>query len=210
MTARRVILADDHPFLLRGLADLVSVEPGFQVVGMASTGRQALALVERLKPDIAVFDLAMHDLDGLAVLRRISQANLSTRVVLLAATITPAQKSRALALGAWGVVPKDDAPGTLIACLCTVAAGERWQHEEPRETIDPIPPPAARRVARLTPREREIADLVSRGLSNRAIAAQVGTAEGTVKIHLHNIFRKMKVANRTALAALKFENGDRV
>lgn len=209
MTATRVILADDHPLLLRGLADLVSVEPDFQVVGMASSGRQALALLERLKPDIAILDVAMPDLDGLAVLRTIQQSELRVRAIFLTATITPAQISEALALGAWGLLLKETAPDMLVDCLRTVAAGGRWHPEELLAQTAPPPSPHALRIARLTPREREIVDLVCRGMSNKAIANQVGTAEGTVKIHLHNIFRKAKVTNRTALAALRFESGDR-
>lgn len=207
MTIHRVILADDHPLLLRGLADLVSIEPDFQLVGTASSGRQALELVEQLKPDLAILDITMPDLDGLAVLRAISHADVRPRIVFLSASITPAQVSEGLAFGAWGFLLKESAPELLIDCLRTVAGGERWHPPELLALSHSQPPePGAEQFAELTVREREIVDLVCRGMSNRAIAGHLGTAEGTVKIHLHNIFRKLKVGNRTSLAALSFEN----
>lgn len=207
MTIHRVILADDHPLLLRGLADLVSIEPDFQLVGTARSGRQALELLQVLSPELAILDITMPDLDGLAVLRAISHDDIRPRVVFLSASITPAQISEGLAFGAWGFLLKEAAPELLIHCLRSVAAGERWHPPELLALSHPLAAEhGAEQFAELTLREREIVDLVCKGLSNRAIAADLGTAEGTVKIHLHNIFRKLKVGNRTSLAALSFEN----
>ena len=207
MTIHRVILADDHPLLLRGLGDLVSIEPDFELVGTASTGRQALERLEQLKPDLAILDIAMPELDGLAVLRAIDPGRVQARIIFLSASITPSQISEALAFGAWGFLLKESAPELLIHCLRTVARGERWHPPELLAlSYSEQPGPGAEQLAQLTTREREIVGLVCKGLSNRAIATHLGTAEGTVKIHLHNIFRKLKVGNRTSLAALNFEN----
>lgn len=207
MTIQRVILADDHPLLLRGLGDLVSIEPDFELVGTASTGRQALERLVQLNPDLAILDIAMPELDGLAVLRAIDTAHVQARVIFLSASITPAQISEALAFGAWGFLLKESAPELLIHCLRSVARGERWHPPELLAlSYSEQPAVGVAQLARLTARERQIVDLVCRGLSNRAIATHLGTAEGTVKIHLNNIFRKLNVGNRTSLAALSFGN----
>lgn len=199
----RVILADDHPLLLRGLADLVSLEPDFEVVGAASNGHDAMALIDSVRPDLAIVDVSMPDLGGLEILRKVNRASTPVRVVFLTATITPEQISEALAFGAWGLLLKESAPDALIDCLRAVARGERWH---PPELLALASGNRPNQLNVLTRREREIVDLACRGLSNKAIAAEVGAAEGTIKIHLHNIFQKMNVTNRTALAALSFQS----
>lgn len=209
MTVDRVILADDHPLLLRGLADLVSQEADFAVVGVASSGREAMSLLTLTRPDIAILDVSMPDLGGLAILRKVMEAGMAIRVVFLTATITPAQISEALSLGVWGLLLKESAPDALIDCLRSVAAGDRWLPEALLSSAIPDWAGPVVPFADLTRREREVVDLVCRGLSNRAIAASVGTTEGTVKIHLHNIFQKLKVTNRTSLAALNFDFAER-
>ena len=214
MTPRNVFLVDDHPVLLRGLTDLVAMEPDFRVVGSTTDGAGAFAMIDRLKPDLAVLDINMPDVSGLALLRRLRAADLPVRTVFLTAVITPAQLSEALANGIWGVVLKEAAPDTLIDCLRRVASGRRWLTEEMARKADPYwNRPVADGLSTLTPREMEIAGQACRGLSNKLIARELGASEGTVKIHLHNIFQKLRVTNRTALAARYYErpeqaNGD--
>lgn len=206
MTVQRVLLADDHPLLLRGLADLVAVESDFDVVCSTTLGKHALALIRELLPELAVLDVTMPDMDGLAILRKVSHENLPVRIIFLTATITPAQISEALAFGAWGLLLKESAPDALIDCLRAVASGKRWLPEELLARADAEwSDTGLSRLEGLTRREREIVDLASRGLSNKAIAASLGSTEGTVKIHLHNIYQKVHVTNRTSLVALSFE-----
>lgn len=210
MTVTRLILADDHPLLLRGVADLVSLEPDFEVVATANSGHEALAALEQTAPDLLVLDINMPDLTGLDVLRAIHRADLQVRVIFLTATITPRQISEALAFGAWGLLLKESAPDLLVDCLRTVARGEHWHPQELLSRADREPSrPDPLQLAQLTVRERQIVNLVCKGLSNKAIAQQVGTAQGTVKIHLNNIFRKLGLSNRTSLAALAFTLGER-
>ena len=202
-----VFLLDDHPVLLHGLAELVAMEPDFRVVGSMTDGAAAFPAIDRLKPDIVVLDINMPDISGLALLRRIRMANLPVRTVFLTALITPQQLAEAIDNEIWGVVLKEAAPNTLIDCLRSVARGQQWlpeeiAHKAGRGWRDNSPSPG---LAALTPREMEIAVQACRGLSNRDIARELGAGEGTVKIHLHNIFQKLRITNRTALAAIYFE-----
>ncbi len=205
---RSVFLLDDHPVVLRGLADLVAMEPDFQVVGSTTEGASAFAMIDRLRPDIAILDINLPDVSGLAVLRRLRAANLPVRPVFLTSLITPAQLSEAIANGIWGIVLKEAAPDTLVDCLRAVAAGRRWLPSEIAHKADPSwdEDMASSNFDALTPREREIASQACRGLSNKDIARELGASEGTVKIHLHNIFQKLRITNRTAMAAIYFEH----
>jgi len=131
---------------------------------------------------------------------------LAPRVVVLAGSVSDEQIATAVERGAWGLLLKESAPGTLIACLKTVASGQRWL---PEELVAPAIRRAAERRATigqlervLTAREYEIARLVARGLSNKHIARALALAEGTVKIHLHNMYEKLRGVNRTSLAVL--------
>lgn len=208
MIQKKVLLADDHPVVLRGLAELVAMEPGFKVVATTTKGCDAFALINRLEPDLAVLDVHMPDVSGLTILRKIWNADLAVRVVFLTAMVTPVQIADALAHGIGGILLKEAAPDKLIDCLRSVADGGRWISEElanadPSWTT-PLPPG----LAALTPRELEISKLACRGLSNKLIARRLGAVEGTVKIHLHNIFQKLHITNRTALAALYYQQAE--
>jgi Response regulator containing a CheY-like receiver domain and an HTH DNA-binding domain len=209
MSGHTVFLVDDHPVLLRGLADLVAMEPDFDVVGSTTESGNAFAMLDRAKPDIAVLDINMPDTSGLAILRRIRALDLPVRTVFLTAMITPSQAAEAMANGIWGILLKEAAPDTLVDCLRSVAAGRRWFAEEVAAKLEKLPmreaPPS---LSSLTPRELEIAGLACSGMSNKVIARELGAGEGTVKIHLHNIFQKLRINNRTALAALYYQQSD--
>jgi DNA-binding NarL/FixJ family response regulator len=206
-----VVLADDHPMLLRGLRDIVAAEPDFTVVGTAHDGQEALALIQGLKPQLAVLDLAMPTLDGLGVLKAISHDVSPPRVVILTALISDQQLLDAITSGVWGLLLKESAPEELVGCLRAVAMGKKQMPEAMVERA------IARNAAigsrqrilneMLTAREREIAMLVSDGQPNSAIADALGLSPGTVRIHLHNIYIKLDIRNRTSLAALVLNQG---
>jgi len=198
-----VALADDHPLVLRALHQLIGAQPEFLIRAASADGATALGDIRRERPDIAVVDVNMPKLSGLEVLREVGRERLSTRVVFLTAVLTDDQILEAIALGAWGIVLKEIAPEALIDCLKRVARGERWL---PGNLIQAAMTRYARRralpsntVETLTTREKEVADLVARSLSNKQIADQLNLSEGTVKIHLHNIYRKLAIDNRAAL-----------
>jgi DNA-binding NarL/FixJ family response regulator len=202
----QVVLADDHPVVLGGLRDLVRTDPMFEIVAECLDGATALQTIEDQKPELAILDIAMPGLSGVDVLTAIEERRLSTRIIILTATADDSQIVEAVSLGAYGLMLKDAAADTLLACMRAVSMGNRWL---PAEIVEPA---TARELKRrgaiehsnhpLTPREREIVRLVAEGHSNKEIGLQIGVTEGTVKMHLHNIYQKLGINNRTALAAL--------
>lgn len=203
----RVILADDHPLLLRGLQELLATADDFTVIEATTNGMRALAQIRAARPDIAVLDVSMPDIGGLDILRTIVEYQLPVKAIILTATLTGRQVNSALAMGVSGILLKEFAPELLLECMRHVAGGGTWLPEEiMAKVVRSQPENAAEKLDVLTAREREIARLVSSGLSNRAIAEILGTSDGTIGIHLHNIYRKLEIGNRTALAALHIQH----
>lgn len=208
----RVALADDHPIFLEGLDQLLRLEPDFEVVARCLDGVEALTAVRELAPDMLVLDLRMPGLDGLGVLRELARdGGPATRVVLLSAELDQDQVLEAFRLGVRGVVLKQMAPKLLVRCLRKVHAGERWL--ETRSTAQVLDRLLLRETGGeqaahlLTPRELEIVRLVAEGLQNRQIAARLSITEGTVKVHVHNVYQKLQVGGRLALLRWAEEHG---
>jgi DNA-binding NarL/FixJ family response regulator len=206
-----VVLADDHPIVLAGLDQLFGSEPGLVVRARCTTGEETLEAVRRLCPRVLVLDLRMPDGDGLSVLRSIQAEGLPTRVVLLTASLSDEQLVEALQLGVQGVVLKEMAPRLLAEAVRTVARGASWLEDGlgTRALRKLLHRDAALREAtqKLTSREVEIVKLVAQGHRNRVIAEQLFISEGTVKVHLHNIYEKLKVDGRLALAVYAQNHG---
>lgn len=200
----RLILADDHPIVLDGLVQLFRVEPDFEVVARCRDGEEALREVRAHRPDVLVLDVRMPRCDGLEVLRTLRQEEIPTRIVLLTAAVEEEQLVEALRLGVGGVVLKEMAPHLLIEAVREVHGGGSWldKGSVSRIVTKLLHQDESRREAAglLTPRELEIVRMVARGLRNRAIAEELLISEGTVKIHLHNIYQKLAVDGRLELA----------
>jgi DNA-binding NarL/FixJ family response regulator len=205
-TVTSVIVADDHPLVLRGIRDLIAATPDFDIIAVATDGVTALEQIRALTPRIAVLDLAMAGMRGTQVLQAVAREGLPVRVVFLTASISPEETLEAVAAGAYGIQLKESASEDLVECLRNVASGRRAIPANLLETA--ITEQSIRRKAQsdesaqLTAREAEIARLVTAGLPNKEIARRLDVTEGTVKIHLHNIFRKLQVPNRTSLAGI--------
>lgn len=199
----RVVVADDHPIVLEGLIQLFAVEDDFQVVGRCSDGAEALAAVQRLKPDVLVLDVRMPKQDGLAVLRELAAAKSPARVVLLTAEINDNEVLEAVRLGVSAIVLKEKASQTLLQAARAASRGEQMLDDRSvRRALDHLlrreaGVAAARRV--LTPRELDIVRMVATGLRNKQIAEAMSISEGTVKIHLHSIYAKLGVSGRVEL-----------
>jgi DNA-binding NarL/FixJ family response regulator len=197
-----VLIADDHPIVLRGLSGLIGNHGDFAVFGRVSNGEDALETIRNHRPDVAVLDVYMPKLGGIGVLAAVRKASLPTRIVLLTASFEDDHLLEAIELGADGILLKEAAPEELLDCLARVAAGGRWIAAGLAERGEDEAAAPAAATAPLTVREAELARLVVSGLTNKTIADRLDLTEGTVKSHLHNIYSKLRIANRTALAAL--------
>lgn len=199
----RLVLADDHPIVLKGLDRLFEGENGFQVVALCADGEQALEAARREQPDIAVLDVAMPKIDGITVARRIRQEGLATKVVLLTATLEDHQLVEAVQAGVTGVVLKEMAADLLVQCLNETYLGRHWIEKSlagrALSSLLSRQDEGQRAVKLLTAREIEIVRLVARGLRNKIIAYELSIAEGTVKIHLNRIYEKLGINNRVEL-----------
>jgi len=199
----RIVLADDHPIVLDGLEQLFKLEPEFEVVSRVPTAEAAVKAVEDHQPDVLVLDLAMPGHDGLWALQELAARQSATRVVLLTAHVDEAKLLEAVRLGVAGVVLKEMAPRLLIECVRKVHAGGRWlEKQSVARAMDRMlkrESELGRLLRLLTPREIEIVRLASEGLRNREIAERLSITEGTVKIHLHNIYEKLGVTGRAQL-----------
>lgn len=200
----RILLADDHPIVLDGLESLFRLESDLQVVGRCLSGDEVLPAVRNLKPDVLLLDIRMPAMDGMQVLRAMHHERLPTRVVLLAAAFEDEQVVEALRLGIRGMVLKELAPPLLIECVRRVHAGGQWieQQASGHALQAMVRREAAEKEAArdLTPREIELVRLAASGLRNREMSRRLAISEGTVKMHLHNVYRKLKLENRVALA----------
>lgn len=194
----RVLLADDHPMIAAAL-DVLLRGSDYELVGRARSGGDALNQVQRLKPQMLLLDVNMPDGSGLDVLRQLRALRRSPVVILLTAGMDDTQLLTADRLGPEGMVLKTSDPGLLLECMDQVRKGDRWVDPEIAERTRQAKDRASRAPS-LTPRERELIELVRQGLRNRDIAAQLGVTEGTVKVYLHAIFDKLGVDNRTELA----------
>jgi DNA-binding NarL/FixJ family response regulator len=200
----RLVLADDHPIVLDGLEQLFRLSPDFAVVGRCRDGEEALRALRLYRPDILVLDIRMPRCDGLQLLRRLQKEDVPTRVVLLTADLEEAQLLEALHLGVGGIVLKEVAPRLLVDAVREVHAGGRWLDKgsanRALETLLRQGSEGSKGAPPLTPRELEIVRMVARGLRNRTIAEQLLISEGTVKVHLHNIYEKLAVSGRGELS----------
>jgi two-component system nitrate/nitrite response regulator NarL len=213
MHCTRVVIADRHPVVLQGLTNLLGPHSGFKVVACCSDGTNCIEAIRNLVPDLAILDISMYGLTGLDILAIANSESLPTRIVFFVASIDENELVMAAAAGAYGVILKDVAPEILVQSLQQVAAGHRLL---PRLASEQAIPREQEHVAIrenvlavLTDRERQIMRLVSEGLSNKEIGRRLNLADGTIKVHLHNIYQKLEINNRTVLAALAISQNDR-
>jgi two-component system, NarL family, nitrate/nitrite response regulator NarL len=207
----RLVLADDHPIVLEGLEQLFRAQQDFAVVARCQDGAETLRAVRQHRPDVLLLDIRMPAPDGLPVIRELQRDGLPTRIVLLTAALEEDDVVEAVRLGVKGVVLKEMAPQMLVECVRKVAAGEQWiERRSLTMALDKVLRREAgfREVsAVLTPREIEIVRLAAQGLRNQAIADRLHISEGTVKVHLHNIYEKLGIDGRVALTLYAREKG---
>jgi len=205
MRCTSVVIADRHPVVLQGLTNLLGAQSGFKVVACCSDGTNCIEAIRSLVPDIAILDISLPGLTGLEILAIANSENLSTRLVFFTESVEDRELIVSAAAGAYAVILKDVALEILVQSLQQVARG----HRLPLLSSDQAIPREQKGVAItenvlavLTDRERQIMSLVSEGLSNKEIGRRLNIADGTIKVHLHHVYQKLEISNRTVLAAL--------
>ena len=208
----RIVIADDHELARAGLRAMLTDQRGFELVGEASNGQEALLLCRRLQPDLALIDVRMPEMDGLSTCRAVKQECPATSVILVTMHANPEYLFEALKAGAAGYVLKDVSQRELISAVQKVLHGESILNQElmarllqrlARETPGQEDLPAGR----LSPREREVLELLTKGQTNREIARKLTVSVSTVKIHVEHILAKLGVSDRTQAAVRAIETG---
>jgi len=209
--AINLIVADPHPVFLLGLERLLTDEAEINLQAMCATAEETLQAVRQYRPDLLILDIGFRDRSGLDLIRDLRQENLPVKVIILAGALDDEQTIETLRLGVQGVLLKNMPTRMLVQCIHNVHAGGQWMEKQSlghafekmlrREA-------GARRLATiLTDRETEVMCLVARGMSNRQIASQLTVGEGTVKVHVHNIYAKLGVNNRVDLTLYAHKKG---
>lgn len=209
--AIRVLLVDDHPLVRAGIRRVLETRAGLSVVGEASSGGEALRLIEDLKPDIVVLDLAMPDLDGLDVLDRLRRRSGALHILVLTMHAQGEYVRRAIEAGADGYLLKESAVQELLTAIDTVQSGRpyyspRIQPELERRTAEAgsEQPPD---LSRLTGREREVLRGIARGQSTKEIAARLSISARTVETHRANLMRKLELRSIARLTQFAIRAG---
>jgi len=209
----RVLIADDHAVVRQGLRTFLDLQDGLEVVGEAGDGAEALDAAQRLAPDVVLMDLAMPRMDGVAAIRALRERAPDARAIALTSFSDDERVFGAVRAGAAGYLLKDSQPAELVAGIRAVAAGQGLLSPAVaarllEEVADGGSRPAADEgSAALTPREREVLELIARGRSNKRIALELGMAEKTVKTHVGHVLAKLGVADRTQAALWAVRHG---
>ena len=197
MKPTRILIADDHAIVRMGLASLLGTQEGFEIVGDAEDGEMAVKKALKLKPDVVIMDLMMPKKDGAEATAEIHAALPETKILILTTFGTSDGIANALNSGASGALMKNSPNDQLVKALRTVAAGGRAISDEVERLMEEDPPAKA-----LTPRQMEILEGMTRGLTNQDIARELGIREDRVKGHVNTIFAKLGAANRTEAVAI--------
>jgi len=206
----RLVLADDHPIVLDGLAKLFAAESDFEILACATNGDEALRWVRQLRPEILVLDLRMPGKDGLAVLREMKHDKLPTQAIVVTAFVGD-EVYEAIRLGVRGIVLKDMAPRFFVQCVRKVHGGGKWlEHGVTERAVDRLLEREGKArviTSTLTRRELEVALMVADGLHSKAVARKLAITEGTAKLHLHHVYEKLNLDGRVALTRYMQSHG---
>lgn len=204
MTVCKVMLVDDHPLMRRGIQQLLSFEPDFEVVAEASNGADAVARAHELELDLVLLDLNMKGMSGLDTLKALRADGCEARIVILTVSDSPADIDAIVRCGADGYLLKDTEPDELVELLKKANEGDKTYSSEVarylRERGDQEDV-----FATLTDRESQILKEVARGFRNKQIADRLYISESTVKVHMKSLLKKLRVPSRTAATILYLE-----
>ena len=205
-----VVIVDDHPLFRRGLTQLLATLPRFTLLGEASSGGEGIELIRRTRPDLLLLDLNMKDMSGLDVLREIKAGDLDTRVVMITVSDQADDLIAALRAGADGYLLKDMEPEQMLECLQSAADGRIIVSEQLTHLLAVAlrrqKRPESTDEAGLTEQELRILERIASGKSNKLIGKELDIAEGTVKVHVKHILRKLNLRSRVEAAVWSVEN----
>jgi len=202
VTHIRVICVDDHPLVRKGIASILANEADMLLVAEGGNGREAVELFRMHQPDVVLMDLRMPQLDGIEATREIRRESPDARIIALTSYDGDQDIYRALEAGVRGYILKEMVHTEVVRAIRTVTSGKRLMPPEVAERLSEYFPQVV-----LTPREVEVLKLVARGLANKEIADKLGTASGTIKMHVQNILEKLGASDRTHAVTIALERG---
>ncbi len=217
----RLLVVDDHPVFRQGLRDVLETDPRLEVVGEAADGELAVELAESLAPEVVLMDINLPTVNGLQVTRRIKGKLPDTKVVMITGYDEVEQVVHALRSGANAYCAKDIAPELLVRTIVAAHEGKfvvgekimtadeavKWIEKKVGHSIESLTADSSDYLVPLSPREMEILEFVTRGLSNKEIAYRLGISHQTVKNHMTSILRKLRVDDRTQAAVYALSRG---
>jgi two-component system nitrate/nitrite response regulator NarL len=199
-----IIVIDDHPLFRKGVADLISLEESLELVGEAASGEEGIELAKQIQPDLILLDLNMKGMDGIETLKIIKASDLKSRVIMLTVSNNEENVVSALRAGVDGYLLKDMEPEDILARLRNAADGRLVISDQLTELLAQAlrtdTSPTNPGQANLTRREQEILELIANGLSNKMIARELDITEGTVKVHVKHLLKKLNLRSRLEAA----------
>jgi DNA-binding NarL/FixJ family response regulator len=198
----RVLCVDDHPLVCKGVAFILANQADMQLVGEANNGRDAVEAYLTLRPDVTLMDLRMPDVDGIEATKRILSDSPDAKVIALTTYGGDQEIYRALAAGVHGYILKETLHADVLRAIRAVHSGKRLIPPDVAECLTEYLPQVA-----LTKREVEILRLVGDGLGNKEIGGRLGSASGTIRMHLQHIFRKLRASDRAHAVAIAIKRG---
>ncbi|UZE96439.1 two-component system response regulator NarL [Alkalimarinus alittae] len=205
-----ILIVDDHPMLRKGVKQLLELEAGLDAIGEANSGQEAIDIAEKLEPDLILLDLNMKGMDGIQTLKAMRDKDIYSRIVMFTVSDDHDDVIAALKAGADGYVLKETEPEELVSYIRQAATGTMAISDKLAAVlaseIGNRKGSKGRSVDGLTQRERQILKQISAGMSNKMIAAKLDIAEGTVKVHVKNLLKKLKMRSRVEAAIWAMEN----
>jgi DNA-binding NarL/FixJ family response regulator len=201
-TPIRILIVDDHPVVLAGLTSMLGTQAGLEVTGSASSGEEALEMLQSKPADLLLLDLRMPGMNGIDILHALKRAKINVRVIILTSFETDEDIYRAVQAGAQGYLLKDAPQSDMIDAIKAVHAGKRYF---PRHIAARL----AERMMRtnLTARELEVLKMLARGLTNKQIGSALDISDNTVRNHVNSIIEKLEVSDRTEAATTAIHRG---
>lgn len=205
-----VMLVDDHPLLRKGLRQLLGFEPEFEIIAEAGSGAEALEMVSETEPDLIILDLNMQGMDGLETLKRLRDEGITSRIIMLTVSDSNDDVIKAISQGADGYLLKDSDPEELLEQIKKAASGKMVLSDAVNAALAaairrPAEKPAAD-INSLTNREYEILSLIAKGRSNKLIARELDISDGTVKVHVKHLLKKLNLRSRVEAAVWMVNN----